>query len=145
MTIARVHLFYGLAGSGKSTLARALAEGGRAVRFTLDEWMLRLYPELGFDSPEYGDHAEQVKELIWSVAEQVLAAGTDVVLDWNSWSVEGRGWAVEHARRGGARVVLHTSSPPRRRSPRPAPLRGRGRARRTRTRQPPRATSTSPC
>lgn len=42
----RLHLLYGLSGSGKSTLARTLQAQGPAVRFTLDEWMLRLHPEL---------------------------------------------------------------------------------------------------
>lgn len=80
------------------------------MRFTLDEWMLRLHPDLSTHSPAYGVKAEAVKDLIWSVAEQVLASGTDVVLDWNSWSVERRQWAVHRARRAGSRVVLHKLS-----------------------------------
>ena len=102
-----VHLFLGLAGSGKSTLARQLAADGAAVRFTLDEWMIRLYPGLGIDAPEYGERASNARELIWSVAEQVLLTGADVVLDWNSWSRERRAWAVERAGAVGAQVVLH--------------------------------------
>lgn len=39
-----VNLFYGLAGSGKTTEARRLQEDHQALRFTLDEWMIRLYP-----------------------------------------------------------------------------------------------------
>lgn len=41
MSAGRVHLMYGLAGSGKTTRARELAADGAAVRFTLDEWLLR--------------------------------------------------------------------------------------------------------
>lgn len=52
--VGTVHVMYGLAGSGKSTLARQLCAEGCAVRFTLDEWMLRLYPGLDFESREYG-------------------------------------------------------------------------------------------
>lgn len=37
---------------------------------------------------------------------QVLMAGVDVVLDWNSWSVARRRWAVERASTIGARVIL---------------------------------------
>lgn len=107
MTAGRVHLLYGLAGSGKSTLARELTAEGKGVRFTLDEWMLRLHPDLSFDDEEYGVRAAEVRELIWSVAEQVLAAGIDAVLDWNSWSRERRRWAVERATVLGATVVLH--------------------------------------
>lgn len=103
----RLHLMYGLSGSGKSTLARHLAEETPAVRFTLDEWMLRLYHELSIEDEAYGQRAAIVRDLIWSLAEQVLRTGTDVVLDWNSWSQARRRWAVEHARRIGADVFLH--------------------------------------
>lgn len=107
MEVGRVHLLYGLSGSGKSTLARHLCGEGAAVRFTLDEWMLRLHPQLAYDSAEYGPQADRARELIWSVAEQVLTAGIDAVLDWNSWSRSRRGWAIERAEYVGAEVVLH--------------------------------------
>jgi hypothetical protein len=107
MAAGRVHLFYGLAGSGKTTRARALCAEGDAVRFTLDEWMIRLYPGLSFDSADYGHRAEDVKALIWSLAEQVLRAGVDVALDWNSWSRERRAWAVRRAATIPAAVILH--------------------------------------
>jgi predicted kinase len=106
----RVHLLYGLVGSGKTTLARALCADGKAVRFTLDEWMIRLYPGLPFESAEYGRQTEIVKDLIWSLAEQVLRSGTDVVLDWNSWSRARRAWAVRRAAVIPAAVVLHRLS-----------------------------------
>lgn len=107
MTSASVHLFYGLSGSGKTTRARELAEHLPAVRFTLDEWMLRLYPDLTYDSAGYGERAEQVKELIWSVAAQVLLTGSDVLLDWNSWSRERRRWVVSRAADHAHRPSVH--------------------------------------
>jgi len=107
MPIGRVHLLYGLAGSGKSTLARSLCAHGEGVRFTLDEWMLRLYPSLHFETRAYGVKAVEVRDLIWSIAEQVLLTGSDVVLDWNSWSAERRRWAVDRAAAVGAPVILH--------------------------------------
>ena len=112
MADRRVHLMYGLAGSGKSTLARELSAGGRAVRFTLDEWMTRVHPDVDFESREYGDKADHMREVIWSVAEQVLAADVDVVLDWNFWSVERRRWAIDRAAVVHAPVTLHRLSTP---------------------------------
>lgn len=50
---------------------------------------------------------EIIKELIWSVAEQVLRSGADVVLDWNSWSRARRAWAVQRAAAIPAEVILH--------------------------------------
>ncbi|MDN5686402.1 MAG: ATP-binding protein [Brachybacterium sp.] len=105
-----VHLMYGLAGAGKSTLAGELAARAPAVRFTLDQWMLRLYPELTIHDAAYGHRAETVRELIWSIAEQVLVSGTDVVLDWNFWSTARRTWALERASSVAATVILHRLS-----------------------------------
>lgn len=107
MAAGHVHLLYGLAGAGKTTLARELSSDGAAVRFTLDEWMLRLHPDLGYESAGYGAAAEVVRELIWAVAEQVLAAGVDIVLDWNSWSAARRSWVVGRASALGAPVTVH--------------------------------------
>ncbi|WP_160665610.1 AAA family ATPase [Pseudarthrobacter sp. ATCC 49987] len=102
-----VHLLCGLPGAGKTTVARQLEAGLPAVRFSLDEWMLRLYPELHFASADYGELAESCKLLIWDTALQVLQAGTDVVLDWNQWNSGRRAvWAAK-AEAAGAAVVLH--------------------------------------
>src|SRR5699024_6271485 len=106
MPIGRVHLFYGLAGSGKSTLARSLCAHGEGVRFTLDEWMLRLYPRLPFETRAYGVKAAGARDPLWASAERVLRRGPDVVLDWNFWSAERRRWAVDRAAVD-APVILH--------------------------------------
>lgn len=69
--------------------------------------MLRLHPDLHFESIDYGRAADTVKELIWSIAEQVLATGTDVVLDWNSWSARRRRWVLDRTRPLGVEVTVH--------------------------------------
>jgi hypothetical protein len=103
---ARVHLLAGLNGAGKTTYARSLERQLPAVRFTLDEWMLRLY-RLRYDDPAYPAAAESCKELIWDVARQVLSAGTDVVLDWNQWSRARRSVWRDRAVEAGHRILLH--------------------------------------
>lgn len=77
---ATVHLVCGLNGAGKSTCARWLQSEHSVVRFTLDEWMLRLYG-IPYDDPRYAAKAEKCQQLILDVALQVLAGGVDVVLD----------------------------------------------------------------
>ncbi|WP_114561137.1 AAA family ATPase [Desertihabitans aurantiacus] len=109
MPAPRVHLLHGLPASGKTTLAQSLAADGRAVRFTLDEWVLALH-ELPFDHADYPAKAARTKDAIFSVAGQVLAAGVDVVLDWNHWRRAERErtvrWAAPH------RVLLHVLDVP---------------------------------
>lgn len=101
-----VHLLAGLNAVGKTTYARRLAADLPAVRFTLDEWMLRLYA-LRFDDPAYPERAARCQELIWDTAVEVLDAGSDVVLDWNQWSRERRAFWRDRAQRSGHDVVLH--------------------------------------
>ncbi len=102
-----VHLLCGLNGAGKTTHARRLTEERRAVRFSLDEWMLRLHAELRYDAPGYGELAERCKALIWEVARQILALDHDVILDWNGWSRARRATWRDLAREAGYDVVLH--------------------------------------
>lgn len=102
-----IHLLYGLAGSGKTTLARAIEEEEETLRFSLDEWMARLYPEADATASGHGARVAAVRELIRDLALQALHAGVDVVLDWNAWSRERRDWAILLADEAGAHVILH--------------------------------------
>ena len=102
----RVHLLGGLNGAGKTTYARRLEADVPAVRFTLDEWMLRLH-DLRYDDPAYPELAERCKSLIGDTALEVLRAGVDVVLDWNQWSRERRREWATRATQAGFEPVLH--------------------------------------
>jgi predicted kinase len=103
---AIVHLLAGLNGAGKTTYARRLAAERPAVRFTLDEWMLRLH-RLPFDDPRYAALAADCQDLIWDTALQVLSVGVDVVLDWNQWSRQRRATWRARAEEAGYAVLLH--------------------------------------
>ena len=78
------HLIYGPTASGKSTYARTLASQRNAVRFAIDEWMHALF---GDDKPEKMDmswvmpRVARCQSRIWSTSLQILASGTDVVLE----------------------------------------------------------------
>ncbi len=102
-----VHLHCGLNGAGKTPYAWRLAEERRAVLFSLDEWMLRFQPDLHYDAPEYGPLAERCKGLIWTVAQQILALGHDVILDWNGWSRARRAIWRDRAHEAGYEPLLH--------------------------------------
>ena len=79
-----VHLIYGPTAAGKSTYAKALATEHHAVRFAIDDWMHSLYGQ---------DKAESIKmewvmsrvarcqSRIWATCLEILATGTDVVLE----------------------------------------------------------------
>ena len=102
-----VHLLCGYNGVGKTTYAKHLEKVLPAVRFSLDEWMLRLYSDLSFDSAGYGSRAEICKDIIWGAAQQVLLCGVDVVLDWNQWSRSRRATWRDNALNAGFTPTLH--------------------------------------
>jgi len=83
------HLIHGFLGAGKTTLARHLEQSLPAIRFTHDEWMVRLY---GADPPAelFPEYFRRVSDQISSVWPRCLELGLDVVLDLNFWTRQQR-------------------------------------------------------
>lgn len=98
-----VHLIHGFLGVGKTTFARRLEREIRAVRFSPDEWLTRLY---GDDPP--AEHFDDYLERVFAIANEqwraVVRCGVDVILDYGFWT---RAWRDE-ARRGAAELGADT-------------------------------------
>jgi len=112
---ARWHVVAGSTGAGKSTFARELAARVGGVRFSMDEWMTRLF---WMDSPEKKDFAwameriARCEEQIAAEALQLAAVGVDAVLDLGFTLREHReAWAMR-ARAAGVGVELHVLDVP---------------------------------
>jgi uncharacterized glyoxalase superfamily protein PhnB len=79
-----IHLVIGPVGAGKSTYALGLAREHGAIRFTLDEWMTRLFSP---DRPASGlvdwyvERAARCIDQIWSAAKSVVETGAPVILE----------------------------------------------------------------
>lgn len=81
---ATVHVIFGPCGAGKTTYAHALARREGAVPFVLDDWGARLFgPDVDgpLDFRWMVERLGRCEAQIWLTAEDVLAAGTSVVLD----------------------------------------------------------------
>ncbi|HZU85021.1 MAG TPA: ATP-binding protein [Polyangiaceae bacterium] len=108
--MATVHLICGGTGAGKTTYAAALAQRLRAVRFSTDEWMAGLFMA---DRPEpltFGwavERTARCERQMWSVADQLLARGVDVVFDVGLSRREHRDRFRQRAREVGAEPKLH--------------------------------------
>jgi len=82
--MAQIHLVVGPVGVGKSTFALDLCKKHRAVRLTLDDWMTELF---SVDRPDQGimewyvERTARCIEQIWKIVQEVIRAGTDVVLE----------------------------------------------------------------
>lgn len=87
--MATAYLICGYIGVGKTTLAKQLEVSERAIRFTQDEWMFKLfgnYPEEATFNEEY----LKVNQLINTVWPKCLALGMNVILDLNFWTRQSR-------------------------------------------------------
>ena len=83
------HLLAGFIGCGKTTFAKRLESDTAAVRYTYDEWMIRMY---GPNPPEsrFEEYFVNVENLVWNEAERMLKAGRDVIVDAGFWTRESR-------------------------------------------------------
>lgn len=106
-TAPRPHvvLLCGLTGSGKTTLAAELERDLPAIRFSVDDWMLRLFgphmPRALFD-----ERNDAIKELLWGKVERLVALGVHVVLDYGFWRADERAAAAQRVAAAGGEPVL---------------------------------------
>jgi predicted kinase len=104
---ARLIIVCGLPGSGKTTLARTLERKLRAIRFSPDEWMDALSLNLWEE-----EKRAQIEALQWKLAQQLLALGLTVIIEWGTWGRTERDTLRLGARALGAAVELHYVSAP---------------------------------
>ena len=68
---ASVYLMCGLPCSGKTTLAKRLESESKAVRFSIDEWMLNFYGET-MSRAEFDERSGRCERMIWNISEHLL-------------------------------------------------------------------------
>jgi predicted kinase len=103
----RLILVCGLPGSGKTTLSKALESKFQAIRFSPDDWMDTLSINLHRE-----DVREKVEALQWKFAQDLLAQGLTVIIEWGTWARSERDTLRLGARALGAAVELHYVAAP---------------------------------
>jgi len=103
----RLIIVCGLPGSGKTTLAKRLVSKLPAIRFSPDEWMDSLSLDI-YDEAMRG----KIESLQWKLAQDLLALGLTVIIEWGTWGRSERDTLRLGARALGAAVELHYLSAP---------------------------------
>jgi predicted kinase len=95
------HIVVGFIGAGKTTFARRLEQETGAVRFTKDEWMVRLF---GNTPPKdkFAEYDHRMATLATDMALKCLQAGVDVIIDEGFWVKEHRDAIRERVTEAGA-------------------------------------------
>lgn len=99
------HIIIGFIGSGKTTFARKLEKETGAVRFTKDEWMVRVFGNILTNKHE--EYDTKMASLATDMALKCLKAGIDVIIDEGFWVKEHRDAISKKVRNAGAIPKLY--------------------------------------
>ncbi len=81
---AKVFIISGQIGAGKTTYAKILEKKYNAVRFSPDEWLLKLYTE-EIPMESFDNYYYRCCELSWAVSKEFIKRNINVVLDFGFW------------------------------------------------------------
>ena len=84
--------FCGKMGAGKTTKSREIAQERNAVLLSEDEWLASIYPNTITSLEDYIKYSGRLKPQMKKLAQSILAAGTDVVMDFPANTVPQREW-----------------------------------------------------
>lgn len=100
------HIIIGFIGSGKTTFARKLEKETGAIRFTKDEWMVRVF---GNTPPKdkFEEYDNKMASLATDMALKCLKAGISVIIDEGFWVKEQRDEIREKVKNVGAIPKLY--------------------------------------
>lgn len=94
----RLYFFCGKMGAGKSTYSKQLAQERQAVRLSEDEWLAAHYPDQIQSFDDYLKHAALIRPFVRQLVQEILATGTDVVMDFPANTQRQRSWFLNICR-----------------------------------------------
>jgi predicted kinase len=116
-TQGTLHLIIGPVGAGKSTFARRSAARQGGIFVDLDAWMVGLYGDDTRPSENviawYLERRERVRGLLWDTTLDILAAGTDVFLEFGLVSAAEREAFYAKARERELELTVYCLDAPR--------------------------------
>ena len=104
--MATIHLICGFMGFGKTTFSKQLAQQLPAVCLTHDEFMVDLYGRNLSDSEFHAKYGK-VDEVLWKLAEKIIRAGGNVIMDYGFWTKEVRQSVQQRALNITPNIIWH--------------------------------------
>ncbi len=102
-----LHLFCGKIAAGKSTRAARLAEAPGTVLLSEDHFLSTLFPSEIVEIEDYRERSARLERALGPHIASVLAAGVNVVLDFQANTRRRRQWMKDILGRSNADHVLH--------------------------------------
>ena len=93
-------------GFGKTTFSKKLAQHLPAVRLTHDEFMVDIYGR-NLSDAEFHANYKKIDEILWKLAENIIQAGSNVIMDYGFWKKEVRQQVQKRAQAITPQVVWH--------------------------------------
>lgn len=84
--------FCGKMGAGKTTKSLEVAHERNAVLLSEDEWLASVYPDSIKTLEDYVKYAGRLKPQMKKLTQSILAAGTNVVMDFPANTISQREW-----------------------------------------------------
>jgi len=84
--------FCGKMGAGKTAKSLEVSHGRNAVLLSEDEWLASVYPDSIKTLEDYVKYAGRLKPQMKKLAQSILAAGTNVVMDFPANTISQREW-----------------------------------------------------
>ena len=85
--MSTIYLVSGQIGSGKTTFSKNLEEKTGAVRFSPDEWIIKLHPQ-EIRREEFDHIFFTCCDIAWKLAKKLAGKGIDIILDFGFWNKE---------------------------------------------------------
>lgn len=92
MEVEDLTFFCGKMGAGKSTMAKSIAQNNRAVLLSEDDWLCSLYPKSISSVEDYVEYSGRIKPLVKNLVQNIILAGSNVVMDFPANTVIQRNW-----------------------------------------------------
>ena len=104
--MSKIYLVAGQIGSGKTTFSKSLEEKIGAIRFSPDEWIIKLHPQ-DIRREEFDYIFFTCCDIAWKLAKKLALKGLDIILDFGFWNREIRDKYIKKITENGFEYKLY--------------------------------------